>query len=177
MRNTETVKLTIAQFITMLLNWNFGAQPATIQYGTTPKIKKEGKLRFGNIFKLGAVNCIIDYDFEKAVNRQLKREGKEENFVVSALWNGKGEHVNRRLIKHVDTDVKYLAYKHERTLRSLHFDDALNFIPTVMLKPFFYATSKPTNQGTDKIIKPRTLKIANIRKIKMMGKTFEIVPS
>lgn len=176
MKNATVIKITLSQLVTMLLTWNFGAQPATIQYGTTPKIKKEGKLRFGDIFKLGAVNCIIDYDFEKAVNRQLKREGLEENFVVSSLWNGKGEHVNRRLIRHIDTDMKYLAYKHERTLRSLHFDSALNFIPTVMLKPFFYATSKPKNQGVAKVIKPRTLKLENIRKIKMMKKTYEIIP-
>ena len=177
MKNAEIVKMTIAQFITMLLTWNFGAQPATIQYGSEPKIKKDGKLRFGNIFKLGAVNCIIDYDFEKAVRRQQAREGIEPNFVVSALWNGKGEHINRRLVRHTDTDVKYLAYKHERTLRSLHFDSALNFIPNVLLKPYFYATSAPTNQGVEKYVKPRTLKLANIRKVKMMGKTYEIIPS
>ena len=170
MRNT--IKITVDQLVELFMNWNKGAQPATIQYRTTPKINKDGKSLFVDLFKLGAVNCMIDFDFAKAVNRQLVREHKEANFVAQPLWKGKGIHLNRRIIEHVETNAKYLQYKHERTLRSLHFDGALNFIPINLLKPFFYKSSAPTNQGTDKIIKPRTLKMENIRRIKMLGNTY-----
>jgi len=175
MKNAKVIKLTLSELISLFLNWNYGAQPATIQYETKPKIKKEGLSLFQGLFKLGAVNCMIDFDFAKAVNRQLKREGKAETFVAQAIWNGKGEHINRRLVRHIETDAKYLMYKHQKTLRSLHFDGALNFIPNALLKQYFYASSKPTNQGTDKIIVPRTLKIENIRRIKMLGATYEVV--
>ena len=175
MKANNTIRLTVLQFIIMLVNWNKGAQPATIQYESTPKINKEGKSLFAGLFKLGAVNCIIDFDFEKSVNRQLIRENKEPDFKVKPLWNGKGKHINRRLIEHVETGMKYLAYKHERTLRSIYFDGALNFIPVALLKPYFYKSSKPKNQGTEKVINTRTLKIENIRKIKMLGRTYEII--
>lgn len=170
-------KITLAELEQMLLTWNFGAQPATIQYQTEPKINKEGKLRFEGLMKIGAVNCMIDFDFEGAVNRRLKKEGKEANFKVQQLWKGKGQHVNRRLVKHVETDVKYLSYKYQRSLRSLHFDSALNFIPSVLLKPYFYKSSKPTNQGVNEgsEILPRTMKLTNIRKIRMMKTEFQIV--
>jgi len=179
MKATQTKKsvvtITRKQLEEMLLNWNFGAQPATIQYITEPKINKEGKLKFGNVTKLGAVNCIIDYDFEKAVNRELVKEHKEPNFKVQALWNGKGQHINRRLIQHVETGAKYLAYKYQKGLRGLHFDSALNFIPTALIHPFFYA-SKPTNQGVNegKEILARTIKIENIRKLKFRKTTYII---
>jgi hypothetical protein len=168
------IEITKAELIDLFMNWNKGAQPATIQYESTPKINKEGKSLFSGLFKLGAVNCMIDFDFEKAVNRQLVREHKKADFKAKPIWNGKGKHLNRRIIEHVETGAKYLQYKHQKSLRSIHFDSALNFIPTALLKPFFYKSSKPTNQGTQKVILPRTLKIENIRRIKMLGKTYVV---
>ena len=173
MKANTTVKISRQQLVEMLMTWNFGAQPATVQYVSEPKINKEGKQKFGNITKLGAVNCIIDFDFQKAVNTELKKEGKEANFQVQPLWNGKGVHVNRRLIEHVETGAMYIAYKYQRSLKALHFDSALNFIPVELLRPYFYS-SKPTNQGVNegREILPRTLKIENIRKIKFRKTTY-----
>ena len=48
----STVKITKAELIKMLLNWNYGAQPVSIQYVTEPKLNKEGKARFGTITKM-----------------------------------------------------------------------------------------------------------------------------
>jgi len=174
MKNQKTI--THKELVEMLLNWNFGAQPASIQSITEPVINKEGKARFGAVTKIGSVNCIIDFNFEDAVNRELKKEGKEADFKVSALWKGKGKHINRRLVEHVETGVKYLAYKYQRSLRSLYFDSVLNFIPTAIMKQYFY-NSKPTNQGVEegREILPRTLKIENIRKLKFRKMTYNIV--
>ena len=173
----EIIEITIPQLIALLTNWNFGAQPATIQYSTTAKINKAGKTLFGNILKLGAVNCIIDFDFAGAVNRRLGKEGKPANFVAQPLWKGKGEHVNRRIVRHVDKGTMYLQFKYQRQLKSLHFDSVLNFIPSTLLRPYMYKVSAPTNQGVDEgaEIKPRTLKIENIRRIKMKNVTYEVV--
>ncbi len=173
MRNT--VKITTAQLIEMLMNWNLGSQPATVQYATTPKINKDGKSVFGDLLKLGAVNCMIGYNYAKSVNNQRTREGKEADFEVEPLWKGKGIHLNSRIVKHIDTGVLYLSYKHERTLKSLHFDAVLNFIPSAMLKPYFYKSSKPQKQGVEEVVKPRTLKIENIRRLKFKKVTYEIV--
>ena len=173
----QIIEITIPQLIILLTNWNFGAQPATIQYSSTPKINKAGKTLFGNILKLGAVNCIIDFDFAKAVNRRLTKEGKSADFVAQPLWKGKGVHINRRIVQHVDKGTVYLQFKYEKQLKSLHFDSVLNFIPSALLRPYMYKQSAPTNQGVSEgaEIKPRTLKIENIRRIKMKGVTYEVV--
>jgi hypothetical protein len=171
----NTVKITKAQLISMLLNWNFGAQPANVQYMTSPALNKEGKQLFGMVSKIAAVGCMIGYDFEKSVNNQLAREGKVADFKVKPLWKGKGIHKNAQLVEHEDSKELYLSYKYQQTFKAFHFDAALNFIPKAMLKPFLTG-SKPTNQGVAEgsEVLPRTLKIENIRKIKMKKITYVI---
>lgn len=172
----NVVKITKTQLIEMLKNWNLGAQPASIQYITEPKINKFGKQKFGSVTKLGAVNCIVNFDFAAAVNRELLREGKEANFVVQPLWKGKGKHINLCLIQHVETMANYLAYKFQRSLKSFYFDQNFNPISSAEIKQYFYDTT-PQNQGVDegREIHPRTIKIDSIKKIKFRKTTYEII--
>ena len=184
--------ITLAQLIEMFMNWNKGAQPATIQYENLPRMNAEGKATYEGVFKLGAVNCMIDYNFEKAVNRRLIKEGKTADFVAKPLWNGYGDVLNRRVVQRrvtktsqkngvkskVETGevITYLRFKFQKQLKSLYFDNALNFIPVALLKPYFPAYNAPANQGVNDgaEILPRTMKFENIRKIKMLGATYVI---
>lgn len=172
----NTVKITRSQLIEMLLNWNFGAQPASIQYVTEPKLNKEGKARFGNIIKIANVGGMIGYNYENSVNNELEREGKEREFLSKPLWNGKGKRLSLALSKHIENGKYYMTYKAQQTFKSFYFDSALNFIPYAILKPFF-PDSKPKNQGVDegKEIHHREISIENIKRIKFKKVTYEIV--
>lgn len=171
----NTVKITREELVKMLMDWNYGAQPAVIQSVTEPKIKAAGKAIYGTITKIGAVNCMLGFNYEAAVKRQLKREGKDPNtFEAKPIWHGKGERINSRLVRHTGTGELYISYKYERSLKAFHFDSVLNFIPKSILSNYFYASSN-RSQGTDKEIKIRMMKIANIRKIKFKKTTYEII--
>lgn len=175
MRNT--IRISRTELVEMLTNWNYGAQPVTIQYATSPKINKQGKTLFGDILKLGAVNCMLSFSYENSVNRRLDKEDKEADFKAKPIWNGKGEHVNQRIIRHIDTGALYLQYKFQKQLKALHFDSVLNFIPDAVLRPYFYKSSRPANQGVSEgnEIIVRTLKIENIKRLKMKKQTFQVV--
>jgi hypothetical protein len=172
----DTRKITRSDFVKMLQTWNKGAQPVSIQYVTEPKLTKEGKLRFGTVTKIANVGGMIGYSYENSVNNQLERENKEREFMAQPLWKGKGKRLSTALSTHIENGTFYLTYKAQQTFRSLHFDSALNYIPYLLLKPFF-PESKPTNQGVNEgsEIHHREIKIDNVRRVKIQKVTYELV--
>ena len=172
----KTVKITKEELIEMLRNWNWGAQPAAIQYLTHPKLTKEGKVKFGEILKIANINAFIGYKYENSVNKQREREQEIADFLSKPLWNGKGKRLSTALSMHVEKGTYYLTYKFERSLRAFHFDGALNFIPAALLKPFFPKSNPAKYQGVKKAIQHREINIDNVRKIKVRKTTYEIVP-
>lgn len=171
----NTVKITTAQLIQMLLNWNFGAQPSAIQYITSPKINKAGKARFGEITKIANVGGMIGYCYENSVNNQLEREQKEAEFKAQKLWKGKGKRLSLALSTHEEKGTFYLTYKAQQTFKSFHFDAALNLIPVDLLKPFFPQSNPAKYQGTEKAVYHREILVDNIRRIKFKKTTYEII--
>ena len=168
----KEVKINKAELKNMLLNWNFGAQPVSIQYLTSPKINKDGKKLFGDVVKIANVGGMIGYDYENSVNLQLIREGKEPNFKRLPLWNGKGIHKSTALVEHVDNGNEYLSYKYQQTFRSFLFDSLLNPITNEELKEYFYKSSKNQYFVNQNMIEPRTVKLDNIRKLKFKKTTY-----
>ena len=167
--------ITVAQLIEMLRNWNFGAQPVSIQYVTSPKLTKEGKNTFGAITKIANIGAMIGYKYENSVNNQREREGELKDFLSQPLWKGKGKRLSTALSTHVDKGTFYLTYKKQQTFRSFHFDSALNFIPTSMLRPFFPTYDAGKYQGVDKPVYHREISVNNVRKLKVRGVTYNIV--
>ena len=172
----NTVKISKADFIKMLLTWNLGAQPASIQYITEPKLNKEGKAKFGTVTKIANIGGMIGYSYENSVNNQLERENKEREFMAQPLWKGAGKRLSSALSVHIEKETFYLTYKAQQTFKSFHFDSALNFIPYAMLKPFF-PDNKPTNQGVSegKEVYHREIKIDNVRRVKIKKVTYELI--
>jgi len=173
----NTVKMTVSEFINFLKNWNFGAQPVSIQYITTPKLTAQGKAKFGTVTKIANVGGMVGYIYENSVNNQLEREGKERNFSSKPLWNGKGQRINHALSKHIEKGTYYLTYKAQQTFKSFHFDSALNFIPNDLIKQYLPASDPSKYQGTETPIYHREIAIENIRRFKYRGQTIEIVPN
>lgn len=173
MRNT--VKITIDQLKAMLLNWNYGAQPASIQYITTPKINKDGRERFGTVTKIANIGCMIGYNYQNAVNNQRQRENELKDFMSQSLWKGKGKRLSTALSTHIEKECFYLTYKKQQTFKSFHFDSALNFLPIALLKPFFPVSNPAKYQGVEKAVYHREILIENIRRLKFRKTTYEIV--
>jgi len=172
MRNT--VKITKAQLVEMLLNWSHGAQPAAVQYVTTPKLNKEGKARFGEVTRIANMGIMLGYNYTNSVNNQREREDELRTFMAQQLWKGKGKRLSAALATHIEKETFYMSYKKQQTFKSFHFDTALNFIPVALLKPFF-PQSNNKSQGVKKEVYHREISIDNIRRLKFKKTTYEIV--
>ena len=172
----NTIKITTVQLIEMLLNWSFGAQPASAQYVSSPKLNKEGKAEFGEITKIANVGIMLGYNYENSVNNQRERENELRDFMAQKLWRGKGKRLSPALAIHEEKGTHYMSYKLQQTFKSFYFDSVLNFIPKSLLKPFFpqYDTAKA--QGVEKAVYHREIKVENIRKLKFRNTTYVIVP-
>jgi len=170
------VKITRSQLISMLLNWNYGAQPASVQYVTSPKLTKEGKIKFGDVTKIANVGIMLGYNYQNSVNNQRERENELADFMAQPLWKGKGKRLSTCLAKHEEKGTFYMSYKSQQTFKSFHFDAVLNFIPLSMLKPFFPQSDPAKYQGLEQAVYHREILIDNIRKLKFKKTTYEIIP-
>jgi hypothetical protein len=173
MKNTQ--RITTAQLVQMLLNWNHGAQPSAVQYVTSPKLNKEGKAKFGEVTRIANIGIMLGYNYTNSVNNQRERENELKDFMAQPLWNGKGKRLSPALSTHVEKGTYYMSYKAQQTFKSFHFDTALNFIPVALLKPFF-PQSNNKSQGTETAVYHREISINNIRRLKFKKTTYEIIP-
>lgn len=173
MKNQKNI--TKAELIEMLKNWNFGAQPVSLQYVTEPKLTKEGKTKFGDVVKIANVGGMVGYVYENSVNNQLEREGKEREFMSQPLWKGKGKRLSTALSTHTETGKFYLTYKAQQTFRALHFDTALNFIPSAVIKQYFPASDPAKYQGTETAIYHREISIDNVKRLKFRKTTYVVI--
>ena len=171
----NTIQITTAQLIEMLRTWAFGAQPASLQYVTSPSITKAGKEEFGMVTKIANIGCMIGYSYENSVNNQREREGELRDFMSQKLWKGFGSRISTALATHDTKGTFYLTYKKQQTFKSFHFDGVLNFIPHAMLRPYFKPYVAPKNQGVDKPVYHREIGIENVRKLKFKKTTYVIV--
>ena len=173
MKNQKNISLETLK--EMLLNWNYGAQPVSIQYVTTPKLVKAGKEKFGNVTKIANIGAMVGYKYENSVNNQRERENEIRDFMSKPLWGGKGKRLSTALSTHVEKGTFYLTYKKQQTFKSFHFDAVLNFIPMAILKPYFTPYTPPKNQGVEKVVHHREISLENVRKLKFKGTTYNVV--
>lgn len=172
MKNSTTI--TVAQLKEMLMNWNFGAQPASIQYVTSPDLNASGKARFGDITKIANIGCMIGYDYTNSVNNQREREGELRDFMAQPLWKGAGKRISTALAMHVSKGSFYLTYKKQKTFKSFHFDSVLNMIPNSLLAPYFKNQGDYSNQGVDKPVYHREISLENVKRLKFKKHTYII---
>lgn len=101
------------------------------------------------------INGIINFDYEAAVKRQLKREGKEpETFEAKERkW---GVHVTRAVIEHKDN--YYVQIRVGRSYNLNYHDEDNNEIDYNTIKPFIRPKKRSDSQGTDKEIVIRDVK-------------------
>jgi hypothetical protein len=184
----DVVKISKATMYEILYNWNFGAQPASIQYVANPTMNKFGKEKFGVITAVKNIGCILGYDYENSIKLQMAREGfsqvEIDSFKAGKLWNGKGQrhgssaiHVENKIDKkatgnkEITIIKKYVSYKWQQTFKSFMFDKDLNLLSKADLVGCFPEKSESFLQNP---IHPRELGLDNVRKIKFKKVTYII---
>jgi hypothetical protein len=175
MKNTE--KMTISEFKNFLMNWNFGAQPVSLQYVTEPNLTAEGKRKFGEVTKIANIGAMVGYSYENSRNNELERANEERDFISQPLWKGKGKRLTSTLSTHIEKGTFYLTYKAQKTFRSFHFDSVLNLIPNDLIKMYFPDKKPVVHNGIETKVYPRELLLENLKRFKYKGKTIEIVAS
>jgi len=130
-------------------------------------------------------NVIVGSSYENGVNNQREREGHPEHFTAEALWNGKGERVNRYVVRHKENGRLYL---------SIRYNNADNETPAVIssryqwkatgqpltdaemaeLSPWIKEESQPKTQETDRQIFWNTVKLSNLEFIRIDGQDYTL---
>jgi len=148
-----------------------GAKPITIVSKTTPKLLKKHRdsgepCPYSNVSKVSRTNGMMNFDYEKAVNRQLVREGKEDNFeAVERKW---GKHITRGIIEH--KGKYYLQLKVQNAIESVYLqnDERVEIDKG-------YLPKQSTKQGVKKEVIVRDYSLDNISSIKIGGESYDIV--
>ncbi len=165
-----------------------GAKFATILTETTPKLKGGKSCPLNGIVKLSRVNVTLNFNYEKAVNRQLEREGKEAEFEAEPRkWGNRLKIDNKSaclVVKDCQHEIKlgelstippskvYLECKVEKALDSVYVLNGKE-VPYEEVKPYFYDST--SRQGTDKEVIVRDYSLSSIREITLDKVVYKVV--
>lgn len=156
----------------------------------TKKARSNKEIKFSDLYPKGIrhierFGCGLGVSVENWVNNQRKREGKPADFKVQPLWNGKGQHEGKTLIRHVDKDEVYFYLIKTNTddqgkpipMWSYWIDLATNRIIEGeefkrLAADFLPPVSKPKNQEITKTVPVRTVKVNNVKRAVYAGETF-----
>lgn len=167
---TETPSLTADELLAELAD-NTGARIVTLTTRTDPRLRKTGNPYAGNVVKVQALNGVLNYDYQAAVNRQRGREDKAGDFQACARqW---GERVaGTPVVMH--NGKSYLSIKVERCLwRRFETIDTGDLIDPAQLDAFMPSKSA-SRQGVDREVCERTIALDSIISIRMNGQTYRL---
>ena len=134
---------------------------------TEPKMRKTNNPYFGTVVKVTKAVVQTERDYENAVNNQLKKEGKEPNFVAVAP---SGRHHITKLLTAKNDDEKQLYvnifyFNNPKARIKVKYIDTITGkeIDKALLAPFMPKASEAEQGGVDKKIIIRTYKIEAIK--------------
>ena len=140
---------------------------------------------FGKVYRVAERPAFIGANYESCVNLQREREeqplftdGSLEYFHAEELWKGKGLPLNKYIIQHMEHGELYIAYKPKLTAdgdiinkASKYYwceeDKPLTSKEVKAMETWFKPHSPMENQGVDKKVPWRTLKLCNLLQIKI----------
>lgn len=132
------------------------------------------------VHKVSKYNAQINFNYTNAVNNQLTREGKEADFEAQINWHAKKfDQFNGCVCSKMEGDQRqeYLFFRNmnvERIGFSINEVEATKE-QTEIIKSFIPKKAMPTNQGTEKAILVQTIKLQNIKLLKLNGQYYEVV--
>jgi len=167
--------------------WDFKAQPgaaiiAGLTQSTEPKMHKTGNPYYGKIKKISTLTVLLNTDYEKAVVKQLEREGKE----AEEYKKGKntmplifGE--NNRFIGVYEKEtgfeyvLQYRPFDNSKPVTSYLFDGKT--IDKKEIEQWLPKTYEASNQGTEKEIFIRKVYMHNILNLNFDGEKYQLIHS
>jgi len=137
---------------------------------------KEIKNPYPNTMKFSKVGILLNSDYERAVTRQLVKEGKDESEYK------KGE--NTMPIVFGENNQFFGFFKGEGVLqyrpndnvktRTKYFNEG-KIVDKAKIEQFLPKVSEAQNQGTDREILWRKLYLRNVKKLAINGEVYKIV--
>lgn len=181
---------TISEFLSLLRGMK-GSSAASIVYRSVVKHNKtlredktvtwESLFGHKEVIKRQVFNTNIGVNYESCVNRQLEREGVDDDFVADKLPYGRWEIPNILIEHNGDLQLRGYAemgiasssnrseyfFSDGRSVTEEDWGKLRGFLP-----PERDESSAQDNQGVEKTVKPRNFKLSNIESVKMFGKSY-----
>lgn len=174
-------KLTYSSLINYLANHK-GVALVGLSTLTDAKARKTGN-PFGTVYKQCRGVGLVGADYQAAVNREGSRQGVEANYQAESLPWGEWI-VQNKVIGH--KGQFYLrtqsspGQRRKSPVRVVAYRNSTGqFLPSEQVKPFLpeaKESAKQENAGLEKTVWVRTYGFNSIRKIRVNGQTFELVP-
>jgi hypothetical protein len=147
------------------------AMIVTVRTRTEPKMRKTDNPFYGDVYKYSVLNGIVNFHYQKAVNRQRSREGVEPDFESQPrAW---GSRISGcPLVVHQDKLYLEIKVEHERAEYRRKDGSAVSHDN---LKPFI-PERHPGRQGVEKVVVLRDVNLDNILSITYAGESYDVVP-
>lgn len=134
------------------------------------QLKRGNPLRDAIVTKLVEYNMLLNANYQNMVNNQRIREEKDANFVSKPNWFEKvNDGFNGSIVaKKSDTTCKYLFFACNNAKVGKYFVNGVEATKEQLetIKAFKPKTSKAVNQGLEKDVVVRTIKMEGIKQIK-----------
>lgn len=159
------------------------AQPVGIVTRTVPKMRKTDNQFYDRITKLTEANVFASVDYERSVNAQREREGKEANFQAAERAFGEREFVNGKktcVIRHTTKDgarrtyMEAFFYGHLKC-ETRYILDNRSDIAKAEFQEFLYAPSSANRQELDNERVCRTYDVNNIVELRYNGTDYIVM--
>ncbi len=169
------------------------ARIVTLKTKTYPRLLKKGRetgrpCPFRGVHRICYRNGIIGCSYENSVNNQRAREGQPTNrddvilyFDALELWNGKGYHEGRFLVRHRDKDNRYITFmpkkRPDQTVVVLHDqwkDQDGNNLDPAQLQEFLPPQTESRRQMVDRTVAWRTIDVDNLLSVTYGGEEFPL---
>jgi hypothetical protein len=163
-RYKDFLKISVKQFQNELQT-SKGAKIVTLVTVTVPPMIIKDNPFVNKCVKISRVNGIVNWHYGNAVNRQLNKEGKKQNFIPQERkWGTRLN--NSPFVVHIkDGETKlYLEVKVEKSLGYIYFDtETKSLIPISEILSFLKEKNSAKEfQGVEKEIILRDYNVRNI---------------
>lgn len=135
---------------------------ATVNLLTVPKLRKGCPMA---LRKRQRATVQLGCSYESVMR---KRTG-DKDFVAQAIWNGKGQPVNKYVIEHTETKQKYLRLLLTKQIESEFIDETGCVVPKEMVESYLYPS------GHDGIVEWLTPKIESVKSVAIGGEELILV--
>lgn len=166
-----------------------GPRIVTLKTKTYPRLLKKGResglpCPYDGVHRVVSRNGIIGCSYENSVNNERAREGKPVDdadvvmyFDALSLWNGKGEHVGRWLVRHIDKPGSmYITFRPTRkadgeimVMDDVWMDGAGSIVDPAELEEWLPLPSVSSRQMVDKPVAWRTIELDNVLSVTFNG--------